>query len=393
MPCIIQTSDWHLGRPFGNAGARADELRGLQADCVRNRMPAAIREAAGDEVDVILVAGDVFDSSEGIQDGVVRQVIQAFTALAEIAPVVVIPGNHDEPGPGSVWESVVGKIPARVTICCERSVVRVPGTKLVVLAVPPRADEPFQDAIDWCAEMAENLEADDIPIGLAHGAAIDFASLGPSSVQKLNFSPLVSARIPYMALGDWHSRLQVQGTEGRVAYSGAPEPLKCDECAGGIGVVLKCTVTTRDVPPRIAAVPVGKVPWFSMESTLQGDMSAEDAIAVIEKAIYAKAGSSAFAQSAIVRLRILGNGLDATIREVQSASGSGGALAGSVRAFIPDVDCSSVTVVASQASLDEAMAALSPRMKRTLEGVLATVDADVRVEAQRMLLELVQGKQ
>jgi hypothetical protein len=55
MACIIQTSDWHLGRPFGNAGARADELRGLQADCVRNRMPAAIRESSGDKVDAILV--------------------------------------------------------------------------------------------------------------------------------------------------------------------------------------------------------------------------------------------------------------------------------------------------------------------------------------------------
>jgi hypothetical protein len=86
-------SSWHasfkhqtglLVVQFGNAGALADELRGLQADCVRNRLPAAIRNSAGDEVDFILPAGDVFGSSERIQDAVLRQVIQAFTALAEL---------------------------------------------------------------------------------------------------------------------------------------------------------------------------------------------------------------------------------------------------------------------------------------------------------------------
>ena len=392
MACIIQTSDWHLGLPFGNAIALAEELRRGQADCVGIRMPEAI-SAQRSEVDVILVAGDIFDSSEGISEAVVTQATKAFNKLAEIAPVVVIPGNHDEPIPSSVWEQVRKRqLHTNVKICLEKSVFRVPGTKVVILAVPALANESLQDAIDWCAAKAKDLQSDDIPIGLAHGGAIDFNSQGVSTIEMLNFTPLKDKRIPYMALGDWHSYLEVPSTGRRVAYSGAPEPLKCNDCDYGVGVVLKCTVTSRDNPPLIEKIPVGKVSWFSMEFTLEANMSAEDAVKSLEKEIITKAGSSAKAQSAIIRLRVLGNGLDTTISEIKSVVAPGGTLAGSVLAFIPDVDFCSVTSVANQASRDEIMTKLSPRMKRTLEGVLKTTDANVREEAERLLFELTRGK-
>ena len=84
---LLHTSDWHVGK-LVRGQSRADEHRAVLAE---------IAQIAGDEaVDVVLVAGDLFETaapgpeSEGI-------VYRALLDLAQVAPVVVVSGNHDNP--------------------------------------------------------------------------------------------------------------------------------------------------------------------------------------------------------------------------------------------------------------------------------------------------------
>lgn len=87
MVKILHTADWHVGRTIRGI-SREDEHRGVLAEIAQI--------AAREEVDLILLAGDTFDApapsptSEEI-------VYQALLALAEIAPVVMVAGNHDNP--------------------------------------------------------------------------------------------------------------------------------------------------------------------------------------------------------------------------------------------------------------------------------------------------------
>lgn len=82
---ILHTADWHVGRAI-RGRSRADEHRAV----LREITTIAERE----QVDLIAVAGDIFDvvaptaESEEI-------VYQALLALARIAPIVMVAGNHD----------------------------------------------------------------------------------------------------------------------------------------------------------------------------------------------------------------------------------------------------------------------------------------------------------
>ncbi|MEX1125112.1 MAG: exonuclease subunit SbcD, partial [Acidimicrobiia bacterium] len=84
---ILHTSDWHVGRRIRGRD-RSEEHRSVLAELV------AI--AAGAEVQLVVVAGDVFDASAPTPAA--EQIVwRGLLDLAEVAPVVVIAGNHDNP--------------------------------------------------------------------------------------------------------------------------------------------------------------------------------------------------------------------------------------------------------------------------------------------------------
>lgn len=83
---LLHTSDWHVGKAIRGA-SRADEHRAVLAEIADM--------AASHDVDVVLVAGDLFDSATPSPES--EQVVyEALLALARTgATVAVIAGNHD----------------------------------------------------------------------------------------------------------------------------------------------------------------------------------------------------------------------------------------------------------------------------------------------------------
>ncbi|MGV9824574.1 exonuclease SbcCD subunit D [Gordonia sp. NPDC003429] len=85
---ILHTSDWHLGRTFHGVDLLADQRRALRhlADVV-----------ARESVDVVVVAGDVYDRSVPPADAV-RIYDEGLAQIAAAgAQLVVTSGNHDSP--------------------------------------------------------------------------------------------------------------------------------------------------------------------------------------------------------------------------------------------------------------------------------------------------------
>jgi exonuclease SbcD len=82
---LLHTADWHLGRSFHGEG-----LLAAQAAWV-DWLVAVAADAA---VDAILVAGDLYDRALPPVDAI-RLADDALARLAELAPTVVISGNHD----------------------------------------------------------------------------------------------------------------------------------------------------------------------------------------------------------------------------------------------------------------------------------------------------------
>jgi exonuclease SbcD len=82
---ILHTSDWHLGRTLHREDLHAHHAAFLDhlVDLVRER-----------QVDVVLVAGDVYDRAvPGVPS--VRLLGDALARLSALATVIVTPGNHD----------------------------------------------------------------------------------------------------------------------------------------------------------------------------------------------------------------------------------------------------------------------------------------------------------
>jgi exonuclease SbcD len=85
---LLHTSDWHVGRGI-RGRSRADEHRAVLAEIVD--------VAAEEQVDVVLVTGDAFDTATPSAEAE-EIVYRALLDLADTgAHVVVLAGNHDNP--------------------------------------------------------------------------------------------------------------------------------------------------------------------------------------------------------------------------------------------------------------------------------------------------------
>lgn len=84
---LLHTSDWHLGARLGRHDRHADQFEAIKG------LLATARETTPE---LIVHSGDLFDSPRppyrSLELGV-----KALRALAEVAPVVVLSGNHDSP--------------------------------------------------------------------------------------------------------------------------------------------------------------------------------------------------------------------------------------------------------------------------------------------------------
>ena len=84
---ILHTSDWHVGRRI-RGHDRSEEHRNVLAEMVGL--------ADTNHVDLTVVAGDVFDTAS--PSPVSEEIVwRALLDLADIAPVLVVAGNHDSP--------------------------------------------------------------------------------------------------------------------------------------------------------------------------------------------------------------------------------------------------------------------------------------------------------
>lgn len=86
---ILHTSDWHLGRQFHNVSLLEDQRHALE------QIVAIVRER---QVDVVLVAGDIYDRSVPPAAAVelLDQTVHTICHQLQV-PLIMIAGNHDGP--------------------------------------------------------------------------------------------------------------------------------------------------------------------------------------------------------------------------------------------------------------------------------------------------------
>lgn len=263
---FIHTSDLHIGRKFANIPQPPDgNIRGRLMEA-RHGAIARLAQAARDNGAAhVLLAGDTFDTATP-SPAVIRQ---ALAAMAEASDVTwwLLPGNHDnlrdaEP----MWESIVRDAPANVIALTDASPHDL-GDVATLLPCPTAFRSGASDPTEPLVTMAS--DEGKLRIGLAHGGVTDFTESGAAIAPDRDRT----ARLDYLALGDWHGRMEVSP---RVQYSGSPEQDRFKH--GRRGVCLCVTIDGAGAPPEIEEIETGLFLWSDVELALYPRQDVEAAL-------------------------------------------------------------------------------------------------------------------
>ncbi|PZW43061.1 exodeoxyribonuclease I subunit D [Humitalea rosea] len=243
---FLHTADWHLGRTLGGAPFLPEQewlLCGAFLDMVRDTRP-----------DAVIIAGDIFDRSVPPTDAVrLLDDLLARIIRGQGVPVVLIPGNHDDPARlsfaasllrpaglhiadsalgvpfpladahGEVWIAPSGYASPPLLAQLLAPVLGDP-----VLGDPALGDPALPDHDQGFAVLCRMLQAQ-IPEGarrvmVAHGFVAGGEESGSERALAVGGARPVSATrfagFDYVALGHLHRAQSM--AEGRIAYSGSP---------------------------------------------------------------------------------------------------------------------------------------------------------------------------
>ena len=232
---IIHTADVHLG-------ARHDDL-GEQASAQRERQFAAFRAtvdlALAEKVDLVLIAGDLFDSNVQPRRSVER-VAAELTRLAEArVRTVVIPGTHDVYDRASIYRAYDLKALSGSTVNDDLVTVITPDTprffipalKTVIHArvfATKRAPESPLKGLDVATDPGDTVWH----IGLVHGSIAIPGKTDRDEV-VITAEEIAASGLDYLALGHWHSAQEGKAGGVTYAYAGAPEAVALDQDRAG----------------------------------------------------------------------------------------------------------------------------------------------------------------
>ncbi len=231
----------------------------------------------------LVVAGDLFDAPTPAASDV-SAVCAALGAIG--CPVLVIPGNHDHGGAGSVWHDAFflaerERRAPNLRVLLERQPLEL--EELVVLPCPLRRRSDSADPCAWLGQLDWGaLPAAKPRLVLAHGSiqgfgATDQASDGddenpPNANNLLRLDPCWLEQVDYVALGDWHGLKQVGP---KAWYCGTPEPDRFPRHADyRAGVVLQVSLR-RGQLPVVEPLPTGVLGWHPVQANLHGDADLE----------------------------------------------------------------------------------------------------------------------
>lgn len=247
---LLHTSDWHVGKQL-RGQSRAPEHRAVLAEI------AALAEQH--QVDLVVVAGDLFDSAAPSPEsqGIVYDTLLRFAQTG--AEVAVIAGNHDNahglrvlaPLFDRCGVHVVGEV-ARPSEGGLRSFVARDGTP-VNLAVLPfvskrgiiRADQlmsgaAYEHSLAYSARLAQliaalcaGFTADAANVLLAHAFVLGGTAGGGERAAHLVDeyavqAPAFPATAGYVALGHLHKAQSIAGATA-IRYCGSPLQLDFGE--------------------------------------------------------------------------------------------------------------------------------------------------------------------
>ena len=238
---LLHTADVHLGARHGDLGDQAAAQRERQFAAFQATVDLALAE----KVDLVLIAGDLFDTNTQPRRSVERVAAELKRLADSSIRTVLIPGTHDVYDRSSIYRAHDLRALAG----------QAAGSEFVTVLTPdaPELDIPILDAVVYARVFptkraprspladfrAAPLEQRTWRIGLIHGSLL---IPGKTDRDEVVFTSeeVASSGLDYLALGHWHSFVQGKAGATTYAYPGSPEAVAVDQ--DGSGNVLLVTL-------------------------------------------------------------------------------------------------------------------------------------------------------
>lgn len=260
---FLHTADLHLSRPFGFLPPQLAEDRRRDQRRTLTRITDLALER---DVDIVLLAGDVFDNPDGDPTDV-----EAF--ISEIARLhragkrtFVIPGNHDSSSRGSVWKHMqhsglhIFLSPEWQTVVLHGLGVAITGAAFDHAGSERRAFEQF-------------IPSELPTIALLHGS-LESPEWQLDKYHPFTAEELISTGVSYAALGHYHRLNIIRDQQGsaRACYPGTHEGIALDpvECGDRFVVLGEIgdggAVSVEPVKVNRRRVKIGEIDCTSFDS-------------------------------------------------------------------------------------------------------------------------------
>lgn len=271
MTRFIHTADWQIGRQYSQFSPEdSSSISEARIDAVAT----IAKLATENSVDAVLVAGDVFDT-QTVAERTIRKLFNAMQGFA--GPWIMIPGNHDAALTESVWTQAqrMGALPPNLHLALVGKVIEFPELRFAALCAPLTQRHTYSDltaAFDgW--ETATGM----LRIGLAHGSVQGILAEEIDSTNPIAPDRAHTARLDYLALGDWHGCKQV---DARTWYSGTPEQ---DRFKGNEpGFALLVQIDAPGATPVVTRLQTGRFIWQEWTDHLTMASDADQLVAKLD---------------------------------------------------------------------------------------------------------------
>ena len=267
---ILHTADQQLGVKFIGFGEKGRQLRQAVKESIKTTVDLASTEA----LNLVLIAGDLFDSN-AVSRNLVDEVVAQLKRLAPI-PVCILPGTHDCYDPSSVYRrSEFQNMPNVHIFTDEITSITFSDLDLTVYG---RANLSPTGTESPLIGFEKNKETK-YHVAMAHGEiAIEGKFAG--DYYPIEGKEIAASGMNYVALGHWHRYADFSQGDVKAFYCGAPETLSFEEGEDS-GFVL--VVSIDESTTRVEKKRVGKYLWKTVDLTIEVFETEEELIQEIQK--------------------------------------------------------------------------------------------------------------
>ncbi len=286
---IAHISDIHLGSKFLFLGEKANEHR----ERIWQTLKKSLADAVARNCKLVVITGDIFDyPNPGAKDK--ERLEGLFSEVVDKGiRVVILPGNHDLLGDGSVWGNWKQ---SGVHVCGQKNGVKGEanvdggtnrnaasasvfdfveyedlGVQIWASAVTAKKSS-LPDLEALAREIKQHKSAhegkqDLARIVLLHSPLDININSGKGQV-NITKDSLAKLEADYIALGDWHSTMDVGGEQFTAWYAGSPEILSLSEKDSGNYLIINLISESDKFKARVEKVRISELQLHRKQADL-----------------------------------------------------------------------------------------------------------------------------